>query len=146
MSMDYNLKDKFTVTEELIVELTEKSWQEIEHIQYQVANLADGPESNKIKKLLNSLLTSYYVFVGGLENFENISTEHELPTELPAEPTVEITEEPVIESNSEETYADLSGIQDIQQEEPDISEPFEYFVDFEDPVGDPLTDKDLYNN
>ena len=26
------------------------------------------------------------------------------------------------------------------------TEPFEYFVDFDDPVGEPLTDDDLYNN
>ena len=71
--MEYTLKDKITVTKDFINELAEKSWHDIEHIQNQLANLADTEEGKKVGKLLSSLLTSYYVFVGGLENIDNVS-------------------------------------------------------------------------
>ena len=34
----------------------------------------------------------------------------------------------------------------IFDERTEVSEPFEYFVDFDEPNGDPISDKDLYGN
>ncbi len=132
--MEYTLKDKLIITKDFIEELTEKSWLEIEQLQRQVANITDTDEGKKFKKLLNNLLTSYYVFVGGLENFNNISIDYEPIAETPIEePTVEI--EPALSYEpSEPTNSKL-----------EISEPFEYFVDFDEPTGAPLTDEDIYN-
>ena len=135
--MEYTLKDKLNVTKDFIDDLTEKSWQEIEHIQNQLANLADSAESSQIRKLLNNLLTSYYVFVGGLENFDAASPLSVPPTEILAEPVV--IEEPKVLDEPLELPMTPS-------DEVEISEPFEYFVDFDEPIGEPLTDKDLYDN
>ena len=80
--MEYTLKDKLDITSDFIESLTEKGWQEIEYIQTQIANLADTTESKKVRKLLNNLLTSYYVFVGSLENFDNTVYVSEQPAEM----------------------------------------------------------------
>jgi hypothetical protein len=61
---EYNLKDKLSLTPELLDSLTSKGWQEIEHLQAQIANIDDV----SLNQLLKNLLTSYYVFVGGLES------------------------------------------------------------------------------
>ena len=140
--MDYTLKDKLNITNDFIEELTYKGWQEIEHIQSQISNLSDTAEGKKVAKLLNSLLTSYYVFIGCLENFditdtkpveEPITTLPEEDIEVVIEEEPEIVETPkVVEEPIENAFA--------------VTDPFEYFVDFDDPIGEPLTDKDLYND
>ena len=140
--MEYTLKDKITVTKEFIEELAEKSWHDIEHIQSQLANLADTEDSKKVGKLLNNLLTSYYVFVGGLENMDNISYEQEPLIDTSEEPELMITDEPVI---AEPEYEPIE-IEAPLENELEVSEPFEYFVDFDDPIGEPLTDDDLYSS
>jgi hypothetical protein len=147
--MNYELKDKIQITKEFLNDLEAKSWHEIEHIQSQIVNIEP---SSKIVQLLKNLLTSYYIFVGGLEN---ISSE-ELASESITKYTDNISEkEPVIvhakkakEEHKTELYSDddiyepLVTAGQIEQD----SEPFEYFVDFDEPVGEPITDEDLYNN
>lgn len=141
--MEYSLKDKLIITKDFIEELTEKSWQEIEHIQSQITNLAGTAEGNIIKKLLNNLLTSYYVFVGGLENYDsNVSTSVG-PVEAPTR--AGNTNEPVIELTPD-AQCDSVEVSTTSEAIPEVSMPFEYFTDFDDPIGDPLTDEDLYNN
>lgn len=140
--MEYTLKDKIIVTKEFIEELAEKSWRDIEHIQSQLANLADTEDSKKVRKLLNNLLTSYYVFVGGLENIDNIKYYQEPLIDTSEEPELMITDEPII---AEPEYEPIE-IEAPLENELEVSEPFEYFVDFDDPIGEPLTDDDLYSS
>jgi hypothetical protein len=147
--MNYELKDKIQITKEFLNDLETKSWHEIEHLQNQIVNIEP---SSKIVQLLKNLLTSYYIFVGGLEN---ISSE-ELASESITKYTDNISEkEPVIvhaKKAKEEPKTELYSDDDIYepivtagQIEQD-SEPFEYFVDFDEPFGEPITDEDLYNN
>ena len=147
--MNYELKDKIQITKEFLNDLETKSWHEIEHLQSQIVNIEP---SSKIVQLLKNLLTSYYIFVGGLEN---ISSE-ELASESITKYTDNISEkEPVIvhaKKAKEEPKTELYSDDDIY--EPIVtarqidqdSEPFEYFVDFDEPFGEPITDEDLYNN
>lgn len=145
--MEYTLKDKIQITKEFLTDLEMKSWQEIEHLQNQIANIEASEESTQVIQLLKNLLTSYYVFAGGLENLsdsniacsaheikDNVEVEKELTSVNPAKIEIEI--EPEFDANFFEPQT--------EEELPD-SEPFEYFVDFEEPVGEPLTDDDLYN-
>jgi hypothetical protein len=144
--MEYTLKDKLDVTSDFIESLTEKGWQEIEYIQSQLTNLADTAESKKVRKLLNNLLTSYYVFVGSLESFDNATYVSEQPAEVSDEQMqVEITEVPTVESDTAVSHKHTK-LNSTSENELEFSEPFEYFVDFDEPIGEPLTDKDLYNN
>lgn len=147
--MEYTLKDKLNVTKEFLNELTEKSWQEIDYLQNQIANLIDTDDGKKLAQLLKSLLTSYYIFVGGLENFES-----DEPAKMP-QPTEPVLDEPTTVADEPEVINyEITDLEDTIEDtrdsnstpiEPIFSEPFEYFVDFDEPIDKPLTDEDLYN-
>lgn len=144
--MEYILKDKIAVNKEFLSDLKSKSWQEIERLQSQISNIED-PE---LLKLLNNLLTSFYVFTGGLENL--IDTKVIQKNTEPANKTLSVVEEPAqidpseleieTELNDSESL-ELHYAKDLDQKDP---EPFEYFVDFDEPTGDPISDEDLYGN
>ena len=136
--MEYTLKEKLSATKSFVDSLTEKGWQEIEHLQIQLANLTDTKDSKKVKQLLKNLLTSYYIFVGGLENLDNSSNQEPVEIHEPVANTAVMEYEPEVATENED-------ITIVSPTEPEFSEPFEYFVDFDEPVGEPLTDKDLYN-
>jgi hypothetical protein len=153
--MSIILKDKIKADKSFINDLIAKSWEDSESIQNQINSIdIDSAMAEKVVQLLKELLTSYYVFTGCLENLENEPIEVIKPEAVVSEPIVvpeatvkaEIPEYavstdsidmdvPVTRFNStynDEIYTDTT------------SEPFEYFVDFDDPVGEPLTDDDLY--
>lgn len=153
--MSILLKDKIKADKSFISDLIAKSWEDSESIQNQINSIeVDSATAEKVVQLLKELLTSYYVFTGCLENLENEPIEVIKPKAVVPEPIVvpettvkaEIPEYrvsadnvdmdvPVTSFNStynDEIYTDTT------------SEPFEYFVDFDDPVGEPLTDDDLY--
>jgi hypothetical protein len=145
--MEYALKDKLSITKDFLKDLEEKSWLEIEHLQNQITNIEDNAENKALIQLLKNLLTGYYIFVGGLENLDsNITTNKAIDEVLPEK---EDTPK-VVDATDDDYLADLVFDEPaIEKSEPvinDYSEPFEYFVDFDEPIGDPLTDDDLYNN
>lgn len=144
--MNYDLKDKITVTKEFLTELELKGWQEIEHLQAQIANLAEGPANDKLRQLFKNLLTSYYVFTGGIEllNSEPIENTQIIKAEVPSEELIQskIPTPEVLQVNDSVDEV----IIDEQNTDYEVNDPFEYFVDFDDPIGEPITDKDLYNN
>jgi hypothetical protein len=140
--MKITLTEKLVVTDTFLADLIDKSWQEIEHLQTQIANIEATEASVEVVRLLKQLLTNYYVFVGGLENINNsnsttvakivdTTSTKSLPTPvtIETEPEVSFDDQPM--TTPEYTQMD--------------SEPFEYFVDFDEPTGEPLTDEDLYN-
>lgn len=142
--MNYELKDKITTTEELLQELEAKCWQEIDYLQAQINNLADGATNNKLRQLFKNLLTSYYIFTGGIETLAEAPIDNTATsTENTEEEPIDVEQEIAIdnEHQDEDTYT-----QDIDANNLEVSDPFEYFVDFDDPVGEPLTDEDLYKN
>jgi hypothetical protein len=142
--MNYCLKDKIQITDEYVESLIEKGWQEIETLQGHLSNISsDSAGSEKIKQFLNNLLTSYYIFVGNLEGFtarERIVSSAEEGQEIP-----DVGEEGKA-LETEEVYIEPSTfiVQSHTEPTEDTFEPFEYFVDFEEPVGEPLSDEDLY--
>lgn len=140
------LKDKIAVTKEFLNELETKSWQEIEHLQNQIANIEDTQENLQLIQLLKNLLTSYYVFTGGLENFTDIKAVYKIP-----EFTNNVYAEKELPTVKSEIKTDLYDDDMLEvsstnsPESPKI-EPFEYFIDFDEPSGDPISDEDLYGN
>ncbi len=146
--MNIVLKDKIKVDKNFINDLIAKSWEDSESIQNQIDSIEiDSEVAAKAVKLLKDLLTSYYVFTGCLENLENEPIEVAEPIKpakvtkpeviVPEKLTI-IPEEPV------KVMPDIDIFSELITDEAD-SEPFEYFVDFDEPVGEPLTDDDLYN-
>lgn len=148
--MSIVLKNKIKVDKNFINDLIAKSWQDSESIQDQIDSIeVDSEIAAKTVKLLKDLLTSYYVFTGCLESLANepieatkISEPEKIaePEVIVPEKLTIIPEEPVKANNE----PDIDFFSELDTDEPE-NEPFEYFVDFDDPVGEPLTDDDLYN-
>jgi hypothetical protein len=140
--MNITLTEKLVVTDTFLADLIDKSWQEIEHLQTQIANIEATEASMEVVRLLKQLLTNYYVFVGGLENINGSNG----TTAVNIVDTASIKDQPMpvmIETEPEVPFNDqLMTTPEYTQID---SEPFEYFVDFDEPTGEPLTDKDLYN-
>ena len=140
--MSIVLKDKIKIDKNFIDDLITKSWQDSESIQNQIDSIeVDSAVAAKTVKLLKDLLTSYYVFTGCLENIENESinviTKAE-PKQVAIEAPKAIPEKPV-----KVTAPEVDILPELDHETE--AEPFEYFVDFDEPTGEPLTDDDLYN-
>lgn len=147
--MEYALKDKLSITKEFLSDLEMKCWQEIEHLQSQIANIEETEENLKVLQLLKNLLTSYYVFTGGLENLSNERATTKVmncPKQVETEIKVANAVEP--EVSYDDIYEDdlFEPVAVEKQDAADEIEPFEYFVDFDEPIGDPLSDEDLYGN
>lgn len=137
--MNIVLKDKIKIDNNFINDLISKSWQDSESIQNQIDSIEiDSPQAAKVVKLLKDLLTSYYVFTGCLENLEREAVNTVEPEPTYIEEPISIPEEPV-----DENVPDINVLDEFDNDT--VSEPFEYFVDFDEPVGEPLTDDDLYN-
>ncbi len=147
--MEYTLKDKITITKDFLSDLEMKSWQEIEHLQSQIANIDATEENLKVIQLLKNLLTSYYVFTGGLENLSDEKATTKVmncPKQVDTETKVAKAIEP--EVSYDDIYED-DLFEPVAVEKQDVVneiEPFEYFVDFDEPIGEPLSDEDLYGN
>ena len=147
--MNIELKDKITITDEYLQELISKSWHESENLQRQIKALnVISSKDAKVVELLKQLLTNYQIFIGCLEGlseetFEEVKTKAVLP-EFESEPVV--SEVVIDESLTDEITFLETNSTDTLIESVEVQEPFEYFVDFDDPVGEPITDKDLYND
>lgn len=148
--MEYCLKDKIVVTKDFLNDLETKSWQEIEHLQNQIANIEANKESAPLLKLLNNLLTSYYVFTGGLENLSGgglevafANDDKDLTQATTANETIdEPDDSDTVQAVEDTKFTTMLGTTDAKTAD---FEPFEYFVDFDEPSGEALTDEDLYN-
>lgn len=146
--MDYELKNKIVVTKELLSELEAKGWQEIEYLQAQLNNLTDNHKIDKLRQLIKNLLTSYYVFTGSIEM---LISEYDgtTNTQVNSQKTNLAQDELLAQEYDEaEQPTDKLDVENdsIFDEPAEVSEPFEYFVDFDEPNGDPISDKDLYGN
>jgi hypothetical protein len=139
--MSIVLKDKIRVDTNFINDLIAKSWEESESIQNQIDSIeVDSDTAVKVVKLLKELLTGYYVFTGCLENLANepIDITKAEPAPVMAEAPKAIPKGP---AKMVAPNADILPELDYESE----AEPFEYFVDFDEPTGEPLTDDDLYS-
>lgn len=142
--MNILLKDKIKIDKNFIDDLIVKSWQDSESIQNQIDSIeVDSPQAAKVVKLLKDLLTSYYVFTGCLENIE-----HEQISSIEPEPeqeeTIVVPNIDLLDTNMVGEIGEFTLKDERSDANDDVNEPFEYFVDFDEPIGDPLTDEDLY--
>jgi hypothetical protein len=142
--MKYTLKEKITITEDFLTELISKSWQETEAIQQQIANIDTSTKlGTEVVELLKNTCTNHYVLIGCLEAL--LEKPEAVEPETAEQPVVrDSTESAAIEREPIAEYTSYEGIDCRQTIITDNFEPFEYFVDFDEPSGEPLSDKDLY--
>lgn len=157
------VKEKMPVS--FLTYMLSKSWDEIGNIKDQLFGLDNMyTDAEILRAPLEQLLDSHLVFAGQLEALVQGTGEIKIPEPTsiaPVEPEVvaqeilpeddlgsqEIVIEPIVEPVDDELD------DNIEAPKPEVKEPaktfdtdFEYFVDFDDPVGDPLTDADLYDS
>ena len=146
--MEYTLKDKIEVTKDFLEDLIKKNWQEVEAIQQQISCIDTSTKlGTEVSKVLQNVCTNYYVLIGCLESI----------TENPDTALIDNTEaivtdqEPALEcdvittGHTEPSFNNLQMASEGGDQNLDF-EPFEYFVDFDEPSGEPISDKDLYGN
>lgn len=144
--MEYSLKDKIEVTEEFLTDLIAKNWQETEALQQQIANIDTSTRLGaEVAKILKNTCTNYYVLIGCLETLaENPNAEFERQSQEAEQETAEDVAEPVSTIDNK-IVSDEPNILQVNDVEAGVNfEPFEYFVDFDEPSGAPISDQDLY--
>jgi hypothetical protein len=141
--MEYELKNKLIINDDFVHELITKSWAEIDQLLLQSKNIENTVENSELIQLFKNLLTSYYVFVGGLENLSSKKMFHvAAPAATLSAENNSLLDTPKTKTDIEKELEEPAHEEDITL---DVIEPFEYFVDFDEPTGEPLTDEDLYN-
>ena len=88
------------------------------------------------------------MFTGEIEALsDELNTYTADQAEVSTEEYNQITEvelKDIIDTVDDSKYEDNISID--RDSSVNTSEPFEYFIDFDDPIGEPLTDEDLYIN
>lgn len=145
--MDIALKNEIKVDKNFINELITQSWEDSVSLQNQINSIdVDSAVAAKVVKLLKDLLISYYIFTGCLENLETEPIEPFETTKITepesASPEIpNITPKVSVKANT----SNVSAVDILSELDNNESEPFEYFVEFDEPTGEPLTDDDLYS-
>lgn len=139
--MEYTIKNKIEVTKDFLEEQINKNWQEAKALQQLAANInVDTRLGAKVAELLKNISTNYYIIIG---NLEALSDGLELDN----------ADEKGIEQIQNEDAQECQNYE-VVEPEPNLViterqadfEPFEYFVDFDEPIGEPISDLDLYGN
>ena len=156
------LKEEQIRQEELpitfITSFVSRGWEEVGMLKEQIKALKEefgGKGIEKIEEIFQGLIDAYLINIGQLELFlhENdyvevpeIEEEKEEKVEEPAEEDeIEVADEEEIEIEDEiEAEVEVEP-QSVVRQTPGDFEAFEYFVDFDEPEGEALTDDDLYN-
>lgn len=147
------LKEEQIRQEELpitfITSFVSRGWEEVGMLKEQIKALKEefgGKGIEKIEEIFQGLIDAYLINIGQLELFLHENDYVEVP-----EIEEEKVEEPVEEEETEEEVEIEDEVevevepQKIVKNVPADFEAFEYFVDFDEPEGEALTDDDLYN-
>ena len=144
-----------------ITSFVSRGWEEVGMLKEQIKALkTEFKNIDKIEEILQGLIDAYLINIGQLELFLHENDYVEVPNvdeteeiESKKEEEEEISEEEVIEDKKVEDEVEAVADDEIEetdspivmQQAPKDFEAFEYFVDFDEPSGDALTDDDLYN-
>lgn len=147
------LKEEQIRQEELpitfITSFVSRGWEEVGMLKEQIKALKEefgGKGIEKIEEIFQGLIDAYLINIGQLELFLHENDYVEVP-EIEEEKVEETVEEEETEEEVEiedEVEAEVEP-QKIVKNVPADFEAFEYFVDFDEPEGEALTDDDLYN-
>ena len=152
------LKEEQIRQEELpitfITSFVSRGWEEVGMLKEQIKALKEefgGKGIEKIEEIFQGLIDAYLINIGQLELFlhENDYVEvPEIEEEKAEEPVEEEENEEVEETEEEVEIYDEVEVevepQKVVKNVPADFEAFEYFVDFDEPEGEALTDDDLY--
>lgn len=153
------LKEEQIRQEELpitfITSFVSRGWEEVGMLKEQIKALKEefgGKGIEKIEEIFQGLIDAYLINIGQLELFLHENDYVEVPEieEEKVEEPVEEEETEEVEETEEEVEIDDEVEVEVEPQKvvknvPADFEAFEYFVDFDEPEGEALTDEDLYN-
>lgn len=153
------LKEEQIRQEELpitfITSFVSRGWEEVGMLKEQIKALKEefgGKGIEKIEEIFQGLIDAYLINIGQLELFLHENDYVEVPEieEEKVEEPVEEEETEEVEETEEEVEIDDEVEVEVEPQKvvknvPADFEAFEYFVDFDEPEGEALTDDDLYN-
>ena len=153
------LKEEQIRQEELpitfITSFVSRGWEEVGMLKEQIKALKEefgGKGIEKIEEIFQGLIDAYLINIGQLELFLHENDYVEVPEieEEKVEEPVEEEENEEVEETEEEVEIDDKVEVEVEPQKvvknvPADFEAFEYFVDFDEPEGEALTDDDLYN-
>lgn len=151
-------QDELPIT--FITSFVSRGWEEVGMLKEQIKALkTEFKNVDKIEEILQGLIDAYLINIGQLELFlqendyvevpevEETETEEseksEEEVEAEEEPEVKVIKVEVPEEEEKDEENETGRV--VMQPAPKDFEAFEYFVDFDEPSGDPLTDDDIYN-
>lgn len=170
---DTNIKEAIPVS--FLTDMMSKGWEEVGYLKEASAAIKETyTDTAKVEDLMQDLMDAYLVFIGQIElylnNEKDIAPETEAevdekaetkatleePTEenvpKPELPEAELEIKPMAEPTpghiaSEGDFEEFA-ISDTELSNKKLEEPFDFFVDFDDPdMSEPkLTDDDLYGH
>lgn len=135
-----------------ITSFVSRGWEEVGMLKEQIKALKDefgGKSIEKVEEIFQGLIDAYLINIGQLElflqenNYVEVPDVEEIKVEEPEEEKE--TEDTKDEEEIEEVIETEEETEVEETETPRDFEAFEYFVDFDEPEGEALTDKDLYN-
>lgn len=167
------VKEKMPVS--FLTYMLSKSWDEIGNIKDQLFGLDNMyTDAEILRGPLEQLLDSHLIFAGQLEALVQGTGEIKIPEvdalvvpekaapvevlpeddlgsePIVIEPVIEPKEPVVVVADDVELDDNIDAKPEVK---PEVKAPvktfdtdFEYFVDFDDPVGEPITDADLYDD
>lgn len=154
------LKEEQVRQEELpitfITSFVSRGWEEVGMLKEQIKALKEefsGKNIEKIEEIFQGLIDAYLINIGQLELFLHENDYVEVPEIEQAEDTKSEEKESEV---STEGPKEAIKVEDDFDDEPVVEpkrvikdvpadfEEFEYFVDFDEPSGEALTDDDLY--
>lgn len=155
------IKNNKQVNKDIISKVIKDSWAEIDRLSKFIEVLRqDDFDNSAVEDALQSIIDAYLICAGQLEPLAS--------TEVSDLGTIDFEFDPANNEFQDKPELDVQAIQPDDQsinqvaqpiEEPvsvedglnnpnilprDHFEKFEYFVDFDEPIGDALTDEDLY--
>lgn len=152
-----------------LTDMISKGWEEVGFLRESSAAIKDTyADTKQIEDLMQDLMDAYLVFIGQVELYlnkekdistdasvdekepkdekEDIEVEPEIEEVKPALPEAEFDIEPVEEIDADAFTTPISKATAEPEVGPGASEPFEFFVDFDEPdMSEPrVSDRDLY--
>lgn len=135
-----------------ITSFVSRGWEEVGMLKEQIKALKEefgGKSIEKVEEIFQGLIDAYLINIGQLElflqenNYVEVPDVEEIKVEEPKE---EKEDEDVKDEEEIEEVIETEEEAEVKETEtPRDFEAFEYFVDFDEPEGEALTDKDLYN-
>lgn len=114
-------------------------WSEVGRLKDEVKAISENfSDAKHFEKILNNIIDEYLIAIGQTESL----LDEKKIVELPEEDS--LNESITLKISLEDEEIEENECENCSENEIQLSEPFEFVVDFDEPSGEKLTDQDIY--